>query len=254
MKVVTVNSDLNNIGFLDFLKPSCKFYNLDIIVLEYNRSFFSYRIKDFLLQNFLNKIPDDEIIFFTDATDTIFLTNIEEILEKYICFNSRLVFSGEVNCWPDNDLRTAYPAPQTYFRYLNSGGFMGEAGFIKSLYKKYPVFNTANHPNYEWSNQYYWHYVYLKEHKYITIDHNAEIFYNFASPLDNIDAFNKRLRDPVKVEEMVKVEKQRIDNEIEFFNGRIKSNITYSTPCHVHLPNPVSKLLMKYGYLDRIKK
>lgn len=253
MKVITIASDLDNIAFNTFLKPSCEFYNLDATVLEFDDAFYSNRLKDALLNVYLDDIDHNEIIFLTDATDAVFVATEEEILQKFYSFNSPLVFSAEINCWPDRGLEAGYPSPQVHFRYLNSGGFIGKAGFIKSIYKKYPIFETADNPAFIWSNQYYWNTIYKLESKNIKIDHNCEIFYNTAIPLEDFSLHKKQLREPGKIDSIVNEEQDRLNLEMLFTDGRVKSNITGSLPCHIHFPGIISKHLMSKGYFDDIK-
>jgi len=253
MQVITVATDVNNEGFTNFLKPSCEFYKLNLLVLQYGDSFFSNRLKDALLENYLKEVHDDEIIFFTDATDAAFLCGEDEILKKLYGFNSQLVFSAEVNCWPDRTMEATYPSSSTHFKYLNSGGFIGRAGFIKQLYQRYPISITANHPQYNWSNQYYWNYIFIKEHETIKLDHNCEIFYNTSILLDDINDFKARLQSTEQVQAMYNAEKQRLDKEIISTNYRVKSHATGSLPCHIHFPGPISKLLMDNGYFNTMK-
>ncbi len=254
MKVVTVNSDLANRVFNDFLKASCEFYKMDAIVLEYDDVFFSNRIKDLLLNSYLGDVSDDEIIFFTDATDAVFVTNEQEILKKFKQFNAPLVFSAEINCWPDKALEVNYPAPSSvHFRYLNCGGFIANVGYLKYLYQKYPAFENPENMKFIWSNQYYWNTVYKLESNDIKIDHNCEIFYNTSIPIVDRDTHIQELKDPGTVNKIVHEEKRRLDKEITFTNGRIKSNITNSFPCHIHFPGIVSKKLVNSGYFNDIK-
>lgn len=253
MKVITVASDLENTAFNSFLTPSCELYKLDATVLEYDDVFGSNRLKDVLLSAYLEDILDDEIIFFTDATDTVFIAYEEEILRKFNSFNSPLVFSAEINCWPDRALEAGYPSPQVRFKYLNSGGFIGKAGFIKSIYNKYPIFETANNPAFLWSNQYYWNTIYKLERSDIAIDHNCEIFYNTAIPLEDFALHKQQLREPGVVDSLINEEQDRLNLEMLFTNGRVKSNITGSLPCHIHFPGIISKHLMNKGYFDDIK-
>jgi len=253
MKVVTVTSELDNTGFNNYLRPSCEYYELDFMVLEYEEDFFSNRLKDALLGQYLEDVNDNEIIFFTDATDAAFLANEEEILSKFYNFNSSLVFSAEINCWPDKKMEPLYPKATTHFKYLNSGGFIGKAGFIKEIYKKYPVFSTVFDSPYSWSNQHYWNYVFIKESAAIKIDYNCEIFYNTALWFDDINDLKKRLQSSIEKEMMYNAEMLRLDNEIVFVDGRIKSNITQSTPCHIHFPGPIAKMLLDRGYFNAIK-
>ena len=43
----------------------------------------------------------DDIILFSDSYDVIFLTNEDEIMNKYNKFKSKVVFAGEKKCWPE---------------------------------------------------------------------------------------------------------------------------------------------------------
>ncbi|CAM3926698.1 glycosyltransferase domain-containing protein [Mucilaginibacter galii] len=253
MKVITVASNLNDVGFNDFLRTSCEFYNLDAIVLEYEDVFLSNRIKDALLNVYLQNTSDDDVIFFSDATDTVFVSGEEEIIEKYKAFDSPLVFSAEINCWPDKSLEADYPVPDVHFKYVNSGGFIGQAKFIKEIYNKYPIFTTADNPSYLWSNQYYWNTIFKTESELIRIDHNCEIFYNTAIYLQDFAFHKQQLNDPKAVEILVRAEKERLQKDISIMHGRVKSNITNTFPCHIHFPGTISKSLMHSGYFDDLK-
>jgi hypothetical protein len=252
MQVITVASDLNNSGFVNYLKPSCEFYKMDFLVLEYDDVFFSNRLKDALLEEYLKQVDDDEIIFFTDATDTAFLTDEEEILKKYYSFNSPLVFSAEVNCWPSTSFESVYPKTTSPFKYLNSGGFIGKAGYIKKLYQDYPIFSTVYDEPYTWSNQHYWNHVFIKESETIRLDYNCDIFYNTAIKLDDINDFKRKLKSN-EAKEMYDAEKRRLDDEIAFVGGRIESKIVQTLPCHIHFPGPIAKMLMDSAYFEAIK-
>lgn len=256
MKVVTVLNDFNEKGFVEFLNPSCEFFKLNAIAIGYEGAFFSNRLKDALLYSYLDTIDEDEIVFFTDAIDAVFVCGEEEILKKFALFKSELVFSAEVNCWPDNLLEKDYPniEKEFHFKYLNSGGFIGKAGYIKELYQKYPIFETGENQRFLWSNQYYWNILFKNEWPRIQLDYLGEIFYNTCIPVSNNDELLKYLNDPVKIKEMVVSEKKRLDDEITFYNGRMRCNLTGATPCHIHFPGTISKQLMEQGYFNSLKK
>ncbi len=254
MQVLTVASDLNNQGFINYLKPSCEYHKLDSLVLEYDDVFFSNRLKDALVEEYLKTVPDNAIIFFTDATDAAFLANEKEILTKFDSFNSPLVFSAEINCWPYRGFESIYPQSTSHFKYLNSGGFIGKAGYLKKIYRDYPIFTTAYDEPYTWSNQYYWNYVFIQEHKSIKLDYNCDIFFNTAIQFDDMNVFKNKLQSGMERTVMYNSEKLRLNDEISFINGRIKSNITNTLPCHIHFPGPISKLLMEDGYFNEIRR
>ena len=72
--------------------------------------------------------------------------------------------------------------------------------------------------------------------------------------MGSTEEFMKQLDDPEMLKIMVKDERNRLDNEIVFTEGRIRSNITNSFPCHFHFAGTTSKLLMEEGYFDLLKK
>lgn len=230
------------------------FYHLDATTLYYSDVYFSNRIKDALLNTHLTQFADDEIILFTDAIDAVFVAEQKEIIDKFNHFNCPLLFSAEVNCWPDKSMEKNYPAPSVHFRYLNSGAFIGRAGYLKYLYEKYPIFEIGKNPAYFWSNQYYWNLVFQNESANIQLDHSGELFFNTSITISNIDEFKRDIKDPEKLKMMCVQEKARLDKEISFSEDRIINNLTGSKPCHIHFPGTVSKKLMDGGYFDRLKK
>jgi hypothetical protein len=54
--------------------------------------------------------------------DVILLSGVDKILEHFVHFEARVVFSAEGFCWPDEGLASKYPSVQRGKRYLNSGG------------------------------------------------------------------------------------------------------------------------------------
>ncbi|MBT1699403.1 hypothetical protein KK083_21075 [Fulvivirgaceae bacterium PWU4] len=253
MRVVTLITNANQKGFKEYLQPSCAYHDLDLTVLKYEDRYTTHRIKDVVLYQYLKDRPQKEIVLFTDAHDTAFLSGEKEIMEKFRSFGTPLVFSAEINCWPFSDLAERYPEPGKHFRYLNSGAFIGEVGYLVDLYETYPTFSPAYDPVYNWSNQYYWHHVYLENQDTIAIDHNCEMFFNTSIPVERIDQIDFRVGDDPRIAALFAEEIVRLNNEIVFSNDRIMSKLTNTWPCHLHLPGPVSKLLMKGEYFASIK-
>lgn len=62
-----------------------------------------------MLHKYISSNNSDEIILFTNGYDTMFLCSGEEILLKYHKTNKKVLFSAEVNCWPDSSLANNYP-------------------------------------------------------------------------------------------------------------------------------------------------
>lgn len=252
MKVVTILSNPDAEGFTQFLKPSCDYYNLDLIVLQTEAKYTGHRLKDALLLKFLPKISKNEIILFTDGHDTAFMAGEDEILQKFEAFKSPLVFSAEVNCWPTAELEKSYPTSPYHFKYLNSGGFIGKAGFIIELYKKNPLFSRGLGTEFQWSNQYFWHHVYLKNRDTIKLDHTCELFYNTATLMEKLKELKLDDKD-ARTQVLLETERSRLNEEITFYNNRISYKRSGTSPCHLHFPGPISKLLMTSKFFEAIK-
>src|SRR5579872_1183814 len=100
MKVLTVVSDRNNIGFFR-LKATCALQGLDLVAITCPPAdFVNNRAKDDLLKRYLVGLHDEEIVMFSDGYDTLLLAGEEEILGKFYQTNCDLLVSAEANCFP----------------------------------------------------------------------------------------------------------------------------------------------------------
>jgi hypothetical protein len=181
MKIITVITDSDNYGFRNLLYPSAKLYNLDLVVLL-NKQYNSHRCKDHMLYEYLKSVDEQEVIFFTDGYDTMFLASEEEILNKFYKIDKELLFSAEITCWPDSSLSQMYPSTGSPFKYLNSGGFIGTARSIKRCLEDNLQSDLVE--KYNWSNQIYWTEQYLKNSSWIGLDTGCEIFCTLSSHID----------------------------------------------------------------------
>ena len=48
-----------------------------------------------LLREYINKLPDNDVVLFTDAYDVFYADNLETITERYLGFNCKVLFSAE---------------------------------------------------------------------------------------------------------------------------------------------------------------
>lgn len=249
VKVVTALTDAEHEDFVPFLKASCNFHNFDLIVLQENGGYTSHRIKDRMLYAYLRGIDDDEVILFSDAYDAFFVSNGDEALKKFLAFDAPLVFSAELNCWPCQKIQKDYPPSSHHFKYLNCGAFIGYAWFLKDIYKKY-INVSFGGTGWDWSNQYKWHHIYLRNRKTIRIDHNCELFYNTSMPMDrSLLVTGDKAADHYLLEE----ELERLGKEISFVGNRVRYNHKGTLPVHIHFPGQISKWIMKGEYFDAVK-
>lgn len=254
MKIICLTTEENHPGLSKWLEPSCAQHDLELMVIHYHDKYLSHKMKDFLLLEYIKRSGKNETIFFTDAFDTVFLTGAQEIMDKYLSFQSPLVFSAEINCWPDTKLEKEYPegTDAYFFKYLNSGGFIGESEYIRALIEKYYNGDKIDHNVHQWSNQYTWNQIYLKERDTIKLDHTGEIFYTLSSDIAISSAYSYHKDEEVKGKAL-EADVKRLSEELSIENNRIKSNVTGTSPCHLHFSSPTTKHLMQTDFFNGLK-
>nr|CAH0113763.1 unnamed protein product [Daphnia galeata] len=132
----------------------------------------------------LHKDDPKKIIMFTDSYDVVFNANEEKILEQFLQFNARVLFSAEGFCWPDPNLASKYPEVERGKRFLNSGLFMGYAPEL------YHILNSGEIANDD-DDQLFYTKVFLDEKKRqelnIKLDHRSEIFQNLNGAVSDVE-------------------------------------------------------------------
>ena len=165
----------------------------------------------------LENINENSIIMFTDSYDVIINSNVDEIIEKFLKFKCKLLFSGEIFCWPDKGLKNKYPETNSYFKYLNSGGFIGYTKYIKR------IIMNSNIENYHDDQLFYTlEFLNNNSNKDIKLDYNCEIFQTLSGLSQSI-------------------------LELKLNKSRIYNSLTSSNPCIIHGNGGVrSKLLLNH--------
>jgi len=119
----------------DFFK-SCRKYGNNPIVLGEHGGFNGLISKPkLLLEYLLAGNVKDKYMVFLDCWDVVITRNPEELLNRYLPFNTSIVFNAERNLFPRTDLADRYPDVGTPFKHLNSGFFIGETEAIIALLK-----------------------------------------------------------------------------------------------------------------------
>ncbi|KAK9501159.1 hypothetical protein O3M35_002249 [Rhynocoris fuscipes] len=180
--VLTVATDETD-GYKRFMR-SADVYNIPVKVLGMHEKWeggnMNYRgggHKVNLLRRALKPYKDNtsKIVMFTDSYDVIFLGGVDQILQRFIELDSRLVFSAEVFCWPDEDLASKYPVTESPYKYLNSGGLIGYASDLYTLLDSQRLKNKDD-------DQLYYTNLFLdktlREKYRMRLDHKASIFQN----------------------------------------------------------------------------
>ena len=199
-----------------------------------------FKIK--LLKEFLegNEIEDDILIIFTDCFDVIFNDNGDNIIKKYKNIIDRerkeerdnyILFSTEVNCWPDINLSKFYPKVDTKYKYLNSGGFIG--------YKK-DILELINTDINELEDDQLYYTQQFLEKENIKLDYKCEIFQTLNNSINDVALNIKKLE---LVNKYTKTTPSIIHG-----NGPSKLNLNIIAN---YIPNRWSEI---YGYMIKNNK
>ncbi len=175
---------------LNQLMESCKVHNITLSVLGLDQPFtFGKKLRD--VKEYVNQLPDSDVVLFTDGFDTLVLANEETILKKFRAMNVPFVIAVETNCHPFLHIAPHYPPSPTKFKYLNSGCYIGYAGYIKKIMEEIsPI------PD-ETDDQGLLSVYYLYHPKVFTLDYSCNLFlclWQVANSEIEIDKENKTVR------------------------------------------------------------
>ena len=95
-----------------------------------------------LIKQFVNQIDENDVIIFTDSYDVVYADHFKPIIDKYLGFNTRVLFSAESTCWPNSEWADRFPKTEHAYRFLNSGTFIGRVKDIKEMLED---FDEAKH-------------------------------------------------------------------------------------------------------------
>jgi hypothetical protein len=118
---------------LDQLLESCRHSELAITVLGLDKPYPASGIKLIYIQNFVDQLPDDDIVLFIDAYDVLVLASPKTILETFLKMDVSCIYGAEPTCFPFPEFKDLYPASPTKFRFLNAGTVMAYAGYLKAM-------------------------------------------------------------------------------------------------------------------------
>ena len=122
-----------------------------------------------LLRKYIDFLPDNDIILFTDAYDVFYADDLDTIVERYLDFDCKLLFSAEAVCWPNKDIASDFPESYTKYRYLNSGTFIGRVDELKLIIDSGTVDNDGD-------DQLFYQKAFLSNKFNIKLDYEAYIF------------------------------------------------------------------------------
>jgi hypothetical protein len=257
MKIVTIITDKTQVGYVHALKASCKYYKLELVTLEV-ASYTSHRQKTRYLREYLETVDPDELIFFSDGYDVIFVAGEDEILKKY----KRLSPDGKMLMSADRFIEPEYLIPQTFkktnhgYDYFCAGGFISTASVLKiNIDKVFEVMKSDNSPEnkkFIGCDQYEWSKAIEAKKVDIVLDHNCEIFQTFTSAksIQNLYEFVNN-ESPLSEDEDLYARKSVVNtikailDEVDITgDGRVYNKSTKTYPVQIHYNTKINKLVM----------
>lgn len=185
------------------LLESCKRQGISLDILGMGKPFRGFTEKIIQVQEYLETLPDSDVVMFVDAYDVLILATGEHILDAFLSMNAPFIVSGEKICFPDKELACKYPKSPTPFAYINSGGYIGYVGYIKQLFKDFPSFKAED------DDQRLVTTNYLEHPDKYCIDYHCQIFLTtYDMRYDELDIDKKR--------------------------GAVHNVVTHTTPCVIH--------------------
>ena len=160
--------------------------NINLIILGWGIKWRGLSQKLEAAHDFTSNLNNNDIILFTDAYDVLFTDEPHIIKQKYLEFNSSIVFSAECGCWPHiMDGRICfdkYPMSPTPYRYLNSGAWIGRAKQAQNMLNYVMIQAGANFANA--NDQKLMGDIYIEGKYDIKLDFYSKIFQSMHMTLD----------------------------------------------------------------------
>lgn len=104
-----------------------------------------------MMIDFLKDLPSSDIVLFLDGYDTFFVNSPLEILERFKGFGVDVLFGAEDNFWPPEEfLQKQFDRqhPEEYYKYLNSGCYIGRADALYHLFTEKVAGDTEDDQRY----------------------------------------------------------------------------------------------------------
>ena len=177
--------------YLPVLDKQVKDSNLELQKLGMGKDYKGHFMKDLEVMEYVKKINKDDLIVFVDGFDSLMLSSQEEILKKFESFNCDLLLSVENVGMLSFIHDTVFEKVRG--KYINTGLYMGKAGFILSFLEEIYADDSYNKK----SNQKSWcsHLFKLiteKRFDNIALDVNSDIFLNHSFTTSNYIEMNSK--------------------------------------------------------------
>lgn len=200
--VCTIASDYT--PELEQLLDSCQRYGVNIEILGLHQPYPNNCIKIKRVKDFIENLPDNDIVMLVDGYDVLFQASPEKILNLFFGMEVPFVIAVERLTWPYHSKRSLFPPSPTSFKYINSGSYIGYVSHIKHIFSELKT---------KWHNSdqgvFYNHFFDHPEQ--YTFDYHCQLFLAMSD---------------MRKEELV----------FDDINNVVKCKETDTTPCIIHGP------------------
>ncbi len=168
--IFTVASQRTN-GLIQLLE-SCKYRNIEIDILGLGEPYpiTGHGQKLVYLKEYIQDLPDEDVVMYIDGYDTLVLASKEDILSKFLDKKKACIFGSGIHHWGYPKLVSKFPKSPTRFAYLNAGTFIGYVAFLKKMLNAIGTFEL------ETSDQGLIAPFYLEHTKEMILDHHCQLF------------------------------------------------------------------------------
>lgn len=176
--------------YLPVLEKQAENNGVKLVKLGMGKKYVGHFMKDLEMIEYLKTVDKNDIVAFVDGFDTLMLSNVNEVLTKFNSMNADLVLSVENIGFLSFIHATVFERVKG--KYLNTGLYMGRAGFLLNFLEE--MYKTDYNKE---SNQKTWcSYLFKldREGKFdgIVLDNNSDIFLNHSFTTSNHPVFKDK--------------------------------------------------------------
>lgn len=257
MKIVTCVTNTDQVGYKHALKASCDYHELELVTLN-GEAWESYRERYVLYKKYLLEMDSNELVFFTDGYDVIFVGGEIEILNKFSIASpeGKILMSADRFCAPDTDMAKYFAKTKNGYDFLCAGGLMGK---VKDIIKVIDILfefatndDSEENKKYYWDDQYLWTKLILSNKIDVVLDHNCEIFQTLTSLKSIQNLYEFVNSEPELSEDEDLYARKSLTNTIEDIldeveitsDYRLYNKSTKTYPVQIHFNTKINKLVM----------
>jgi hypothetical protein len=145
MKIYLVTVATDSQGYLPVLKESCEKLNINLVILGWGEKWKGFTWRFELVRKYLETLNCDDVCVFIDAFDVIILKSLDEILKRFLKYNTPILFSkdGKLNNFIHEILyKRCFKKCKNY--NINAGTYMGYVWALKLMFDKICEKNDCN--------------------------------------------------------------------------------------------------------------